>query len=74
LVRAGAMLGGAILGNKSPLTVQKMDKLMTTTTLSVDELVAQTGFLPEVPLDRALQLEIDWARKEGILSRGQLTT
>jgi len=73
LVRAGAMLGGAILGNKSPLTVQKMDKLMTTTTLSVKKLVAETGFEPGVPLDEALKLEIEWARAEGILSRGQLT-
>jgi nucleoside-diphosphate-sugar epimerase len=67
IVRAGAMLGGAVLGDKSPLTMQKMTKLMTTTTCSVKRLVSTTGFVPGFPVDEAIGAEIQWARAQGIL-------
>ncbi len=66
-VRAGAMLGGAILGEKAPLTVEKMNKLMTTTTCNVDRIVEMTGFAPQASLSCAIAAEIKWARQEGIL-------
>jgi UDP-glucose 4-epimerase len=72
IVRAGAMVGGALLGNKSPLTVQKMDKLMTTTTCSVKRLLSETGFVPAVPLDQAITAEIKWARASGLLGSSEL--
>ena len=72
IVRAGAKMGGAILGNKSPLTVQKMDKLMTTTTCSVKKLVGATGFVPAVPLDQAIGAEVQWARASGLLGSSEL--
>jgi nucleoside-diphosphate-sugar epimerase len=72
IVRAGAMLGGAILGDKSPLTVEKMGKLMTTTTCSIKQLVSTTGFVPAFPLDEAIGAEIQWARAKGILGTTEL--
>lgn len=67
IARAGAFLGGAILGDNSPLTMRKMTRLMTTTTCSVKRLVSMTGFVPAFPLNEALGAEIQWARAEGIL-------
>lgn len=68
VVRAGAMVGGAILGKKAPLTVEKMNKLMTTTTCSIERLVSTTGFSPTVTVHDALAAEIGWARDLGILA------
>lgn len=70
VVRAGAMFGGAILGDKSPLTVEKMQKLMSTTTCSIERLVSTTGFSPTVSLREGLSAEIQWARQKGLLPSG----
>jgi nucleoside-diphosphate-sugar epimerase len=72
IVRAGAMLGGTILGDKSPLTVKKMTKLMTTTTCSVKRLVSATGFVPAFPLDEAIRAEVQWARSTGVFGSAEL--
>jgi GlcNAc-P-P-Und epimerase len=68
LLRAGAMLGGALLGDKSPLTVNKMNKLMSSTTCSVERLVSATGFKPSLTVLEAVRKEVAWAQAEGILS------
>lgn len=67
-VRAAAAVGGAVLRDKSPLTIEKMNKLMTTTTCSVDQLVKETGFYPETNVADALSAEILWARNRGLIS------
>ncbi len=68
LLRAGASIAEAFLGRRSPLTCEQIDKLTTTTTCSVEALVAATGFEPASPLSEALKAEIDWARSAGILT------
>jgi len=67
LVRLGARFAETMLGQKSPLTIERLEKLTANTTCSVDKIVAATGFRPEHSLEQSLQSEIAWARKSGIL-------
>ena len=68
LVRAGATVSQTLLGDRSPLTMAKLQKLEATTTLSVNRLVEATGFKPTYSLATALANEVTWARAAGILS------
>lgn len=63
---ASAMQG--ILGEKSPVTVSKLDKLTTTTTCSVEKLTELTNFSPSHSLTDALSKEISWAERAGLLT------
>lgn len=62
LLSGGARLMEALLGERSPLTVEKLRTLSTTTTCSSERLAAATGFVPGVPLRQALAAEVRWAR------------
>lgn len=68
LVRAGAMFSQGVLGKKSPVTVSQIDKLLTTTTCSVEKLKALTQFSPSCTLEAGLKKEIDWAVASGLLN------
>jgi len=68
LLRAGASIAEGLLGEKSPVTVSKIEKLTTTTTCSVQKLTETTKFSPKFSLADALANEIDWAKKTGLLN------
>lgn len=68
LLRVGASLCQSILGNKSPVTVSKIEKLTTTTTCCVQKLTDTTKFAPSVSLADALTSEITWAKTAGLLN------
>lgn len=61
LVRVGAVFSQGILGKKSPVTVSQIDKLLTTTTCSVEKLKTLTHFSPNCSLSEGLNKEIAWA-------------
>lgn len=67
-LRAGASIAQTLLGNKSPVTVSKIEKLTTTTTCSVQKLTEATRFTPSYTLADALANEIDWAKNTGLLN------
>jgi len=67
LVQLGARAVGLFLQEKAPISIEQVEKLTTTTTCSVDKLVSATGFQPKYSLEKALQLEIDWAESNNLL-------
>lgn len=67
LMRMGATVAQSLLGDRSPLTVSRLQKLEATTTLSVQRLVQATGFKDTVSLSTAIDNEVKWARAAGIL-------
>lgn len=58
LVAFGAAAAEKLLGKKAPLTPEKLRKLTTSTTLSVQELVKATGFSPQVTVTAGIGDEI----------------
>jgi nucleoside-diphosphate-sugar epimerase len=67
LVKLGVKAAGLFMQEKSPITLEQVEKLTTTTTCSVQKLVKATGFQPTYPLEKALKLEMDWARNNSLL-------
>jgi nucleoside-diphosphate-sugar epimerase len=67
LLRLGIKAAGLFMHEKSPISIEQVEKLTTTTTCSVQKLVAATGFQPTYSLDKALKLEIDWAVSNSLL-------
>jgi nucleoside-diphosphate-sugar epimerase len=67
MVRMGAKAAEKFLGERSPITESKLDKLITTTTCSADNLVRATGFTPQYSLKESLAAEIKWATAQGLL-------
>lgn len=67
MVRIGAQAAERLLGDRSPITVSKLDRLTTTTTCSIDSLVKATGFTPAYSLADSLVAEIKWANAQGLL-------
>lgn len=57
----------AVLGNRSPMTVQQIETLSLEATCSTARLVEKTRFSPYYSLLEALKSEIDWARERGHL-------
>lgn len=67
LARFGVKAAQALMQGKTPLTTEQLDKLTTTTTCSIDRLIAATGFKPKYSLESALKSEIAWAMNEKLL-------
>jgi nucleoside-diphosphate-sugar epimerase len=67
LVRAGVRTLETMLGGKAPVQSSQLDRLLTTTTINCDRLVAELGFQPRWTLADALKAEIDWARAARML-------
>lgn len=67
LVKLGVKAAGLFMQEKSPLSIEQVEKLTTTTTCSIDKLVSATGFQPKFSLDKALKLEMDWAELNSLL-------
>lgn len=65
--RIGAKVAQIFMQEKSPITIDQVNKLTTNTTASVTKLVQATGFKPESSLDGALKAEIAWATANGLL-------
>lgn len=61
LLRIGVKAAEMFMPGKAPVTTDQVNKLTTTTTLSVSKLVTTTGWEPRYSLDSALKAEIDWA-------------
>jgi len=68
LVRLGAKVATKLLGAGSPLTMDQIEKLTTSTTCSVEQLVRATGFSPKHSLSEGLSAEIAWAKQSGLLA------
>jgi nucleoside-diphosphate-sugar epimerase len=63
----GARAAERLLGDRSPITVSKLDRLTSTTTCSIASLVKATGFKPIYSLAESLAAEIKWASAQGLL-------
>lgn len=61
LLRIGVKAAEILMPGKAPVTTDQVNKLTTTTTLSVNKLMSATGWAPRVSLDSALKAEIAWA-------------
>jgi nucleoside-diphosphate-sugar epimerase len=68
IVSLAARFAQVLLGKKSPLTPEQVNKLMANTTCCMDKTVAATGFVPSHSLSESLNREINWAKTSGILS------
>lgn len=66
LARLGLNALELLAPGKAP-TVEQLEKLTTTTTCSIDRLVAATGFQPRTALATALKAEIAWAVKAELI-------
>jgi UDP-glucose 4-epimerase len=60
LIKTAAVACQAFMGKRAILSISKMQKLMTTTTLDINALVISTGFSPPTPLVEALKSEAAW--------------
>lgn len=68
LVILGAKAAEAMLGDRSPVTIQQIETLSQEATCSTARLVEHTKFVPIYSLSEALKSEIDWARERGHLT------
>lgn len=60
LVGLGAGAAELLLGERAPLTPQKMRKMITSTTLSVEALVRGVAFQPKLSLEAAIRRQVAW--------------
>lgn len=67
LVRLGAKTAQTFLHDKAPVKLSQIEKLTTTTTCSVQKLVADTGFSPAFSVDDSLAREIKWAEASRLI-------
>jgi nucleoside-diphosphate-sugar epimerase len=67
LVMQVAGLAHSMLGKRSPVTAEQIDRLVTTATCCVEKFAAATGFRPQYELPEALAAEIAWAESAGRL-------
>ncbi|HEY9679758.1 MAG TPA: NAD(P)-dependent oxidoreductase [Drouetiella sp.] len=65
--RIGVKAAELFMQDKSPITMDQVNKLTTTTTTSIGKLVSATGFQPKTPLDDALAAEVEWANRYNLL-------
>jgi nucleoside-diphosphate-sugar epimerase len=65
--RIGVKAAELFMQDKSPITMDQVNKLTTTTTTSVAKLVSATGFQPKTALDDAILAEIQWANSHALL-------
>lgn len=68
-VRVAAGMASLLLGARSPLSADRVDKLTRSTFVSIRKLEEFCSFYPEFSLAQGLQAEIAWARAEGHLAR-----
>jgi nucleoside-diphosphate-sugar epimerase len=67
LFRMGVKAAGMFMHDNAPISIEQVDKLTTTTTVSVQKLVGATGFQPSYPLATALKAEIAWGESQNLL-------
>lgn len=67
MIRVAVRVAQMLLQEKSPVTIEQIDKLTTTTTCSTAKLVSQTGFRPSSLLSESLQAEISWAQSNDLI-------
>lgn len=65
--RIGVKAAELFMQDKSPITMDQVNKLTTTTTTSINKLVNATGFQPKTSLDDAILAEIKWADSHDLL-------
>lgn len=66
-VMQAAGLAHLMLGKRSPVTAEQIDRLVTTATCCVEKFVVATGFRPQYELPEALAAEIAWGQGAGLL-------
>lgn len=64
MVTVAAGAANAILGNRSPLSADRLDKLTRENSVSVASFISKFNFSPEFELRDALSREIAWARSQ----------
>jgi nucleoside-diphosphate-sugar epimerase len=67
VLRIAAKAAELFMQEKSPVTIEQIEKLTTTTTCSIAKLVSQTGFAPDNSLEKALKAEITWAKASNLI-------
>ncbi len=67
LISLGVKAAQALLKEKSPVSLDQLKKLTTTTTLSCEKLLKLSPFTPETTLLEGLTKEIDWAKEQNLL-------
>lgn len=67
LLRPVGALANAILGSKSPLTADRLDKLTRTNSISIERFCRDYAFTPQWSLKDALAKEIAWAKSANLL-------
>ncbi|HEY9715299.1 MAG TPA: hypothetical protein V6C72_17640, partial [Chroococcales cyanobacterium] len=65
--RIGAKVAQIFMQEKSPITIDQVNKLTTNTTISTARLVGATGFAPDMALEKAIEEEIQWASAANLL-------
>lgn len=67
LIKSLSGVANAVLGNRSPLSAERLDKLTRSNTICVQRFVDDFSFQPKTSLRQALEHEINWARSSGQL-------
>lgn len=67
ILRPLGALANSVLGNKSPLSKDRLDKLTRTNSISIDRFCKDYGFSPNYELKQSLENEITWARGAKLL-------
>jgi GlcNAc-P-P-Und epimerase len=67
LFRMGVKAAGMLLHERAPISIDQVDKLTTSTTVSVQKFIGATSFQPKYALATALKAEIDWATASHLL-------
>jgi nucleoside-diphosphate-sugar epimerase len=65
--RIGVKAAELFMQDKSPITMDQVNKLTTTTTTSINKLVSATGFQPKTSLDDGILAELEWANSHDLL-------
>lgn len=67
VVNAGASIANILLGKRSPLSPERLDKLTRENSVSVEAFKNKFNFVPQFDLQTALAREINWARATSLL-------
>lgn len=67
LISIAAGMANLILGSRSPLSADRLAKLTRNNSVSVASFQKDYGFKNQFDLSKALQIEIDWARREKLI-------
>ena len=66
-MKFGVKAAELFMKDAAPINSDQLAKLPTSTTMSIDKLVKETGFQPRVSQMDALKKEITWAHQNNLI-------